>query len=69
MRVLRRILFAGLAAMALLLSGAQFTGRITTQAACASGGTCTDAGCIGGWIPCYIPPDGGLCLTERTNPR
>ncbi len=49
----------GLLGSSLLLSGS------STEALCATGeGFCKEAGCVGGSVNCYSPPQGGMCYTE-----
>lgn len=36
-----------------------------TQANSSSGGFCDDAGCTGGDLKCYAPPQGGMCYTSE----
>ena len=57
------ILFAG---VTLKSSSNGATGIAVINQACAdSGGFCTDAGCKGGNVWCYAPPQGGMCYTSR----
>lgn len=36
-----------------------------TKASTSSSGFCDDAGCVGGDIDCYAPPQGGMCFTSQ----
>lgn len=31
-------------------------------------GFCLDAGCVGGQLQCYEPPEGGMCYTRDVGP-
>jgi len=48
-----------------LLGGSLFLSGNSSKALCATnGGFCKEAGCVGGGVNCYSPPQGGMCYTK-----
>jgi len=48
-----------------LLGGGLFLSGNSSKALCATGGGfCKEAGCEGGSVNCYSPPQGGMCYTK-----
>ena len=61
--------WSAFAALAAILAASPYSMNLAggpvvqERSACAQGGFCTQAGCIGGRDYCYQPPSGGMCYT------